>query len=59
MWLFLHSGSRGVGNKIAQHHIRVAQELCRKWWIDLPDTDLAYLVEGTPEFSRYIAELRW
>lgn len=59
MWLFLHSGSRGVGNKIAQHHIRVAQELCRKWWIDLPDKDLAYLVEGTPEFSRYIAELRW
>ncbi|WP_438853888.1 RtcB family protein [Agromyces sp. M3QZ16-3] len=59
VWLFLHSGSRGVGNKIAQHHIRVAQELCRRWWIDLPDTDLAYLVEGTPEFSRYIAELRW
>ncbi|MTH69822.1 RtcB family protein, partial [Agromyces bracchium] len=59
VWLFLHSGSRGVGNKIAQHHIRVAQELCRKWWIDLPDRDLAYLVEGTPEFSRYIAELRW
>ncbi|GAA2035853.1 hypothetical protein GCM10009819_20470 [Agromyces tropicus] len=29
VWLFLHSGSRGVGNRIAQHHIRVAQELCR------------------------------
>jgi tRNA-splicing ligase RtcB len=59
VWAFLHSGSRGVGNKIAQHHIRVAQELARKWWIDLPDRDLAYLVEGTPEFTRYIAELRW
>ena len=59
MWLFLHSGSRGVGNKIAQHHIRVAQELARKWWIDLPDRDLAYLVEGTPEFTQYIAELKW
>lgn len=59
VWLFLHSGSRGVGNKIAQHHIRVAQELARKWWIELPDRDLAYLVEGTPEFTRYIAELRW
>ena len=30
-----------------------------QWWIDLPDPDLAYLVEGTPEFTRYIAELRW
>lgn len=59
VWLFLHSGSRGVGNKIAQHHMKVAQKLCRKWWISLPDKDLAYLVEGTEEFDRYIAELRW
>jgi len=59
VWLFLHSGSRGVGNKIAQHHIKVAQKLCEKWWIDLPDRDLAYLVEGTPEFWAYIRELRW
>jgi tRNA-splicing ligase RtcB len=59
VWLFLHSGSRGIGNKIAQHHIGIARELCRKWWITLPDPDLAYLVEDTPEFDRYIAELRW
>ncbi|RFA07668.1 RNA-splicing ligase RtcB [Subtercola boreus] len=59
VWLFLHSGSRGVGNRIAQHHIRVAQALMTKWWIPLADRDLAYLVEGTPEFDRYIAELRW
>jgi len=59
VWLFLHSGSRGIGNKIAQHHIKVARELCRKWWIDLPDPDLAYLVEGTDEFWAYIRELRW
>jgi tRNA-splicing ligase RtcB (3'-phosphate/5'-hydroxy nucleic acid ligase) len=59
VWLFLHSGSRGVGNKIAQHHIKVAQRLAAQWWIDLPHPDLAYLVEGTPEFRRYIAELRW
>ena len=59
VWLFLHSGSRGVGNKIAMHHIKVAQELCRKWWINLPDPDLAYLVEGTDEFWAYIRELRW
>jgi tRNA-splicing ligase RtcB (3'-phosphate/5'-hydroxy nucleic acid ligase) len=59
VWLFLHSGSRGVGNKIAQHHIKVAQQRCKQWWIELPDRDLAYLVEGTPEFWKYIRELRW
>ncbi|GAA1881099.1 RtcB family protein [Lapillicoccus jejuensis] len=59
VWLFLHSGSRGVGNKIATHHIRVAQRLCERWWIDLPDPDLAYLVEGTDEFWAYVRELRW
>lgn len=59
VWLFLHSGSRGIGNRIAQHHVKVAQELCRKWWIQLPDPDLAYLVEGTDEFWAYIRQLRW
>lgn len=61
VWLFLHSGSRGVGNKLAQHHIEVAKGLMRKWWIQLPDDDddLAYLVQGTPEFDQYMAELDW
>jgi len=59
VWLFLHSGSRGVGNKIATRHIKVAQEECRRWWITLPDPDLAYLVEGTDEFWTYIRQLRW
>ena len=59
MWLFLHSGSRGVGNRIAQRHIKIAADLCRKWWISLPDRDLAYLVEDTDEFWAYIRELRW
>jgi tRNA-splicing ligase RtcB len=59
VWLFLHSGSRGVGNKIAQHHIKVAQDLAARYFIPLEDPDLAYLVEGTPEFDRYIVELRW
>ncbi len=59
VWLFLHSGSRGIGNRIAQHHIKIAQELCARWWIDLPDRDLAYLVEGTDEFWAYIRQLRW
>jgi tRNA-splicing ligase RtcB len=59
VWLFLHSGSRGVGNKLAVKHIKTAQDLCRKWWIDLPDPDLAYLPEGIDEFWAYIRDLRW
>ncbi|OZM79107.1 RtcB family protein [Pseudonocardia sp. MH-G8] len=59
LWVFLHSGSRGVGNRIAQRHIRVAQQLCEKWWIPLPHRDLAYLPEGVDEFWHYIRELRW
>ena len=57
VWLFLHSGSRGVGNKIAQHHIRVAQRMCVG--VDLPNRDLAYLTEGTAEFDRYLTDLHW
>jgi tRNA-splicing ligase RtcB len=59
VWLFLHSGSRGVGNKIAQKHIKIAQQLCKRWWIELPNPDLAYLVQGTPEFTAYLRELNW
>jgi tRNA-splicing ligase RtcB len=59
VWLFLHSGSRGIGNKIALYHIAKAQELSKKWFITLEDPDLAYLVEGTPEFTDYITDLNW
>ena len=58
-WAFLHSGSRGVGNRIATHHIRIAKQLMEKWYIDLPDADLSYLVEDTPEFNDYMADLDW
>lgn len=57
VWLFLHSGSRGAGNKIAQRHIAVARKLCDGE--DLPHRDLSYLTEGTPEFDAYIAQMRW
>jgi tRNA-splicing ligase RtcB len=59
VWLFLHSGSRGIGNRIAQRHIKIAQDLCAKWHIPLESRDLAYLVAGTPEFDQYICELKW
>lgn len=59
VWLFLHSGSRGIGNSIAMHHIKVSQDLMKKYFIQLPDADLAYLVEDTPEFDQYIVDLNW
>ena len=59
VWLFLHSGSRGVGNKIAQKHIKVAEAQCKENSVSLPNRDLAYLEEGTPEFDRYIKDLEW
>ncbi len=57
--MFLHSGSRGVGNKLATQHIKVAQTWCERSWISLPDPDLAYLIEGTDEFWAYLRDLRW
>lgn len=59
VWAFLHSGSRGVGNKMACHFIKEAQKLCQKYLIPLKDPDLAYLVEGDPLFKEYIAHLNW
>ena len=59
VWTFLHSGSRGIGNRIAMQHIRTAQRLMKRESIRLPDRDLAYLSEGTEEFDEYIRDLRW
>ena len=59
VWVVLHSGSRGVGNQLAKRHIDTAKSLMQRYFIDLADPDLAYLVEGTPEFSEYITDLMW
>ena len=59
VWLTLHSGSRGVGNKIGTHYIRVAQELCKKLHVQLPDRDLAYLPDDHPAFNAYMRDLNW
>jgi tRNA-splicing ligase RtcB len=59
VWITLHSGSRGIGNKIANLHIRKAQEQAALRSIPLPDRDLAYLVENSPEFDDYVADLKW
>jgi tRNA-splicing ligase RtcB len=59
VWLTLHSGSRGVGNRIGNHYIKVAQKLCEKMGIDLPDRDLAYLPEDHQAFAAYLRDLNW
>lgn len=59
VWLVLHSGSRGVGNRLAGQHIKVAQKLMALLKVPLKDRDLAYLPEGTAEFQDYIRDLLW
>ena len=56
VWIVLHSGSRGVGNQLANIHIDGAKALMQRYFIELPDPDLAYLVEGTPEFETALTE---
>jgi tRNA-splicing ligase RtcB (3'-phosphate/5'-hydroxy nucleic acid ligase) len=59
VWLMLHSGSRNVGNKLAQCHIDTAKDLAKLADLSLPDRDLAYFVAGTVEFAAYWRDLQW
>jgi tRNA-splicing ligase RtcB len=59
VWLMLHSGSRGVGNRIGTFFIGLAKEDMRRWFIDLPDKDLAYFPEGSAHFEDYVAAVHW
>ena len=59
VWLMLHSGSRHIGNMLAQCHIGTARELAKLADTRLPDPDLAYFVAGTPEFAAYWRDLQW
>jgi len=59
VWVMLHSGSRGIGNAIGRLFIEKAKKEMEKWHIHLPDTDLAYLVEGSEYFDDYWNALKW
>jgi RNA-splicing ligase RtcB len=59
VWVVLHSGSRGVGNVLAQSHIKRARQLGKDLDLRLEDPDLAWFMEGTPEFRWYIADMLW
>lgn len=59
VWIMLHSGSRGVGNAIGSYFIDLARKDMQKHFINLPDKDLAYLVEGTEHFDDYWFAVGW
>lgn len=59
VWLMLHSGSRNIGNMLAQRHIETAKNLARLADTSLMDKDLAYFVAGTAEFAAYWRDLQW
>ncbi len=59
VWIMLHSGSRGVGNRIGTYFIELAREDMRRWFINLPDADLAYLPTGTEHFDDYVEAVHW
>ena len=59
VWVVLHSGSRGIGNELAQSHIRLARTKAKQEALTLEDPDLAYFLQGTPEFAAYIRDMLW
>lgn len=59
VWAMLHSGSRGIGNAIGTYFIEKAKEDMRRWFIQLPDVDLAYIPEGSELFSEYLNAVHW
>ena len=59
VWVMLHSGSRGIGNAIGSFFIELAKQDMRRWFINLPDEDLAYFPEGTEHFADYVESVGW
>ena len=59
VWVMLHSGSRGVGNRIGSYFIVLAREEMKRFFVNLPDKDLAYLPEGSRYFDDYVEAVQW
>ncbi len=59
IWFMLHSGSRGIGNAIGRTYIALAKKEMSRWFINLPDGDLAYLSEGSEHFDSYVFAVNW
>ena len=59
VWAMLHSGSRGVGNRIGSYFIELAKKDMQRWFVNLPDQDLAYFPEGAEHFADYVFAVGW
>ena len=59
VWFMLHSGSRGVGNRMGSYFIELARKDMQRFFINLPDKDLAYFSEGTEHFDDYVEAVEW
>jgi tRNA-splicing ligase RtcB len=59
VWFMLHSGSRGVGNRMGNYFIELAKKDMKKFYINLPDADLAYFPEHTEYFDDYVEAVGW
>lgn len=59
VWVMLHSGSRGVGNRIGSYFIEAAKREMDRWFITTPNRDLAYLPQGTSLFDDYVEAVGW
>ena len=59
VWVMLHSGSRGVGNRIGTHFIELAKKDMQQHLHNLPDKDLAYFTEGAEHFDDYVFAVSW
>lgn len=59
VWVMLHSGSRGIGNAIADYFIKLARKDMERWMIQLPDRDLAYFPEESEYFADYVEAVHW
>lgn len=59
VWVMLHSGSRGIGNRIGTYFIEKAKKDMERWFINLPDKDLAYIPQGSELFKDYLGAVEW
>jgi tRNA-splicing ligase RtcB len=59
VWFMLHSGSRGVGNRMGSYFIEIARKDMERLFISLPDRDLAYFPEGSEHFKEYVEAVEW
>jgi len=59
VWFMLHSGSRGVGNRMGSYFIEIARKDMERMFIHLPDRDLAYFPDGSEHFKDYVEAVEW